>query len=256
MQTLEVLSFLELIQILNMDQCGHVVYRGVIDQIEHKLIPSVGRLEAYKNTSLAELQKHEKHILTLFKHRSYGDLPKVPANDWIWLALAQHHGLPTRLLDWSYSPLVAAYFATEPKLRHDGTLLPPNSNGGAVYIFHDCDFVDGYGDSRSPIGFADHKIVYSPIVTNRIAGQGGLFTIHSDPRVEFQLPFEHNDGNQAQWIKKIVFKPEVATEIQRSLYHMGIRKGSIYPDLDGYSSDINSRFQFGGCHTPLAAKNC
>jgi FRG domain len=252
MQTIEVKSFVELVQTLNTEdyQCGHVVYRGVTDQENHKLIPSVGRLAEYKSASLPELEKHEKHILTLFKHRSYGDLPKVPSNDWIWLALAQHHGLPTRLLDWSYSPLVAAYFATEPKLNHDGTLLPLNLNGGAIYVFHDCDFVDGYSDPRLPIGFTDHKIAYSPVVTNRIAGQGGLFTIHSDPRTEFQLPFEHNSTDQSQWIRKIIFNQGVAEEIQRSLYHMGIRKSSIYPDLDGYSSDINSKFQFGGCHTP------
>jgi hypothetical protein len=252
MEIILIQSFEELIKTFQDEKycCGHVIYRGVKDRT-HRLIPSVGRLAEYQGVHLDELIDHEHHILTLYRHRAYGELSKIPHNDWVWLALAQHHGLPTRLLDWTYSPLVAAFFATEPTLRHDGILDELPENGGAVYVLHDCNFIDAYTEFRQPFDIEEHKIVYAPVVTNRIAGQGGLFTVHPDPREEFQIGFEAMpDENSSRWVQKLEFNKETATQIQKALYYLGIREGGIYPDLDGFSKDIKNRFVLGDCHLP------
>lgn len=95
---------------------GHVVFRGVADSIDHKLIPSLGRLVDLKDLTLQQVNDYEFEILNTFRLRAFNELPKEPKNNWEWLALAQHYGLSTRLLDWSHSPLVALYFATKPEL--------------------------------------------------------------------------------------------------------------------------------------------
>src|SRR6478735_2193141 len=86
------------------------VYRGSADA-GATLLTSLDRLGGGTPHSKTDL---ESHILRNFIRYSRPHLGREPANDWEHLVSAQHHGAPTRLLDWTYSPLVAAFFATRP----------------------------------------------------------------------------------------------------------------------------------------------
>ena len=91
------------------------IYRGLSDY-DYELKTSLIRLGG----SYSSL---EFHLLRNFK--KYAFTPNISSNtDWDWLALAQHHGLPTRLLDWTYSPYSALHFATAniEKYNMDGVI--------------------------------------------------------------------------------------------------------------------------------------
>src|SRR6266481_837942 len=94
------------------------IFRGV-HLSSHLLVPSVGRCSPLPNWRPTSI---EKRLFRFFKEKALPHLKFVPRDDWEWLAVAQHHGIPTRLLDWTSNPLVAAYFAVERESADDSAI--------------------------------------------------------------------------------------------------------------------------------------
>lgn len=247
MQTIEVKSLQEFIGHCTGANCGcgHVVYRGVTNAERDKLIPSVGRIAAYTKDPLYSLVEHEREILHAFRLRAVGVLRSAPASEWEWLALAQHHGLPTRLLDWSVSPFIALYFATQPRLSSTtGEIEPPLAERAAVFALHDCSYIST-ADSVDPLTYDKPGLFIPPHVTPRISGQGGLFTIQPDPSQEFQQVFETCDY---RWIRQFTFRRDVVSTMQRELFQLGIRQSLLFPDLDGFALELRIRHNLSDCY--------
>jgi hypothetical protein len=170
--------------------------------------------------------------LARFKAASRPFLSRVPDNDWDWLALAQHHTLPTRLLDWSTNPLVALFFAVCDKpdavwLKRERLETPGYSGAAAFHIWR---VKQGPIDTRAADPFDSEGYFYPSHLSPRIAAQGGLFSIQKDPHAP-SLP----RGT------RYVIPYEARNALRKELRLFGINEAFIYADLDSVARDISER---------------
>jgi hypothetical protein len=214
----------------------------------------VSRADYTLQTSLARLNgkvdELERHILRNF--RKYAQREAVPQDSvWNWLAVAQHHGLPTRLLDWTYSPFVALHFATErlESFNRDGAiwcvdykrtnrLLPQqlkdvlSSEGSDVFT---AEMLNGAAHSLVDFdGLSDEAFVAflePPSLDDRIVNQFALFSLMSDPQVRLD---EWLAAHPGVW-RKLVVPAKLKWEIRDKLDQANITERVLYPGLDGLS---------------------
>ncbi len=190
------------------------------------------------------IRKVEARMFAEYKRRA---LPRIaartPQYDLDWLAMAQHHGLETRLLDWTSNPLVALYFA----VRDYDPMIPKKRRGRmvvwALKVQHD-QVVDPVS-LRLPFNVNNTKIFRPSITSARIEAQQGWFTLHAfraDPRPF--VPLEQNQRYAARR-ERINIKSDDVTHIRilSQLDELGINDASIFPDLDGLSRHINWSYE-------------
>jgi hypothetical protein len=197
---------------------GQWVFRGHSDT-KYELKPSVGR-GGHTSTTNA---KYEKSLFEIFKREAGMYLSPAPASDWEWLAIAQHHGLPTRLLDWSHSPLVALYFAVSSSANESGevfALNAPTKTSESVI-------------SGSPFEIRRVTKYYPNMVSPRIRAQEGLFVVCSDPSSSIEKEL------RSDWkLEKYTIPTEAKERMRYELYRIGVHQSSMFPDVDGLASRI------------------
>ena len=222
-------EYLERINILDVfTKIGNkaILFRGQ-ENSGWKLIPGLGRPPYFR----PEIEKYEKKILVEFKRRAVPFLPKTfnISSDWEWLALAQHHKLPTRLLDWTENPLVALYFAFEfPKIENTDR---------AVWIFGagEDEFAESSNSELSPFSLQKTKIYIPNQITQRITAQSGWFTVHKYIQGQDKFIAFNKNKTYRQRVFKMVLANELRDPILFRLDRLGINSFSIYTDLDGLS---------------------
>lgn len=226
------------------------VYRGDGDA-SWPLLTSLDKLGGRGSPhSKADL---EEHILRNFIRYSRPHFTTPPINEWEVMVAAQHHGLPTRLLDWTYSPLVAAHFATvsgqgdsdraiwrlDWKSVHRFFGLPE-----LALLIQDLEGILGGNRPMTPwslfSGQKDSKpfacMFEPPSLNPRIVAQSATFTLCSDKRVPFDRFLEGHGLGSA--LTKFIIPAREAARFRDQLDLVSVDERRLFPDLDGVAAEI------------------
>lgn len=224
------------------------VYRGGGDA-RWPLLTSLDKLGgAGSPHSKADL---EEHILRNFIRYSRPYF-STPVNEWEVLVAAQHHGLPTRLLDWTYSPLVAAHFATlaggpdsdrvvwrlDWKSVHRFFRLPE-----LALLIQDLGGILGSERPMTPwslFGAGAAKqfacMFEPPSLNPRIVAQSATFTLCSDKRQSFDSFLEKHGLGSA--LTKFIILASEAARFRDQLDLVSVDERRLFPDLDGVAAEM------------------
>lgn len=203
------------------------LFRGVTNA-NHALVAKVGR-----ETTRALKRKpggskrvpyrlaDERAIFAMFRSQALSHVQRPPTTLLEWLALAQHFGMPTRLLDWTESILVAAWFAVEKAGAKE------DKADAAIWVTYGVGSIDAE-ETRDPLKI---KIpcVYRPAhVSPRISAQASVLMLSPKPTDEVKLAF----------VRKITIARKAEFTIKKRLNACGVNKRLLFPDLQGLAEHL------------------
>lgn len=195
-------------------------------------MPSLARNPAHLNA--------ENALLKRFMQDAVPHISRGPSSEWEWMFLMQHHRAPTRLLDWSESPLAALYFAVTSQPKAEGAVwcLDPvalNTEAnlkfsfeGEIPAFGRDDVTGSYLPSRVHEGSAvlNPIAIVGPRNTARMAAQLGTFTINHRQH----LPIESIGATKHVW--RWLIPSSSKLRIQKELKLLGVNVLTMFPELD------------------------
>lgn len=193
---------------------------------DYLLIPSIGRL--FKEGQESVLIQYERDIFEDFKRKFSMFTDARPKNDKEFLFLGQHYGLPTRLLDWTYNPLIALFFACCSNFDKNGV------------VFQSYEFSRGeFNEERYDILSFPSITLLKPNMTDvRYKNQNGLFVLYPKP---WEESFEKIST-------RYIIPSSCKRGILNKLEKIGFTRSYIMPSLDSLCKDIvdihNQRYRY------------
>jgi FRG domain-containing protein len=231
---------------------SRTVFRGLYND-EYDLIPTIGRPKDIEDKDSYNAEKAEKILLRIMKSEGVMFLKdRGNLSDIDLLALAQHFGAPTRLLDWTTNPLVALYFA----VFKEGSIA--NNTDGIIYVYKSevSDHIreqielNTNEDNQEPLfkienfeakdGISNRnvKFIFPRFVDERIKNQSGLFSLQRNLKLSFAAK-ENCDPNRIWYV---LIPKEIKAALARFLYGVGIRRDFIMPGFEGFCETLSYRY--------------
>ncbi|WP_395404736.1 FRG domain-containing protein [Pseudoduganella sp. UC29_106] len=213
--------------------------------------PLLTSLERYLSAYLPDRSSwrlREERAIRIFRRKAHNYLsdPSVLDNDLRCLALMQHHGAPTRLLDFTKSPFVAVFFAME-QSNCDAAVYALNTP--RLFTAAPRDFPDMDRDAIDPRTQGNFERYFQPNTNavlwvgeptemdRRLVAQSGTLVVPGIlGRPLDEILQEYGDSDAL--LKKIVLPRSMRDEAMKALYRMNITNATLFPDLDGLARSI------------------
>lgn len=238
-------------------ESGRHRYAGVYRGSGCASWPLLTSLDRLGGTHPPHTKRHlELHVLRSFVRYSRPHLRNETANDWELLVLAQHHGVPTRLLDWSWSPLVAAHFATLSARPGEGCAVwrldwhRMHRHYGLqeiALLVADLEQLGRRGRTGTPFTPAtlmsneDDQppfacLIEPPALDARIVAQAATFTVCTDAARPFD-DFMVSEG-LGESLTRFEIPPDAIARVRDQLDLAGMDERRLFPDFDGVAAYI------------------
>jgi hypothetical protein len=215
-----------------------VLYRGQCN--DDALLPGIGRIindAEGNNISPVIKSDTEQEMLNEFKKKLPNFFQGTFQNEWDLLAVCQHHGMATRLLDWTQNPLIALWFACNSAFIH--------STYSVIWVIPtQLSYIYRFDETQTPFEIDGTKIISPNWVARRIANQSGLFTIHTPGDNAGNLIFKNLDEDETfdPLLRKFIIPKNKRAELIKELNVYGISHSSVFPDLDGLCKSLNWQY--------------
>ncbi len=197
------------------------IFRGVRNST-FELIPSIGRIKTQEDKQFEV--DDEKSLFENFKKDAYPFIKDCNDDELELLAFAQHHGLPTRLLDWTRNPLIATYFAVENIFTEEDK---KQTECSCIYIYK-FDKPVKPGKTFDPFKIRDVQRYVPKYLDKRIITQSALFTVHNDPYTAWK----------PKDLDIVLIHESIRKKIKQVLFRLGVNSSVVYPDIDGIAKHI------------------
>ncbi len=206
------------------DKNSSVLFRGQPNN--DPLLPKVARKNPKNDTT-----DLEKNIVKEFRRRLARERDIAAMDDWDLLVFAQHHGLYTRLLDWTSNPLFALWFACSDRM---------STSDVYIFMLHAKDeMLLDPSTEKDPFKIKKTYVLKPNINSSRIKAQSGWFTVH---------PFSEKDKRFVDLHKNKSIKGQVLMkgirhankpDILRTLDKLGVNQESVFPGPEGTANYVN-----------------
>jgi FRG domain len=214
--------------VLTLSRADLMLFRGHTDR-RWTLTPTLGRAPV-RGANRAEV---ERKLIRGFQSECLPHLQNELKDEWDVLAMAQHHGLMTRLLDWSENPLAALWFAVR---------VPPVPKvAGTVWVFvpQDRDLAEK-ADGSPFVATKSRTVFFRPShLTPRIVAQKGWFSVHRYAEDTDRFSTLERIPRYKNRLHRINVPTKAFRGLRWELDRVGINQASMFPGLDGLSGQLN-----------------